>query len=130
MPLLKLKPEVNFEISPEMGVVLGYTCALWLVSGFGPFVVTSAKDGQHMVGSKHEQGEAIDIRTRDRFSEHEGKHNPIMLSFRNELKETLRPHGVDVILHPDDDPPGKGVTPHLHLEYDPKLGRTLLEVLK
>ena len=30
------------------------------------FVVTSAKDGKHNVGSKHYRGLAIDVRTRDK----------------------------------------------------------------
>lgn len=127
MALFKVKPEVNFDVSPELGFVLGYTRALWSTAGFGEFVVTSAKDGKHMAGSKHETGEAADVRTRDRFNTHEGKHSPIMQSFRDELRRTLGPHGVDIVLHPDDDAPGGRVPPHLHLEYDPRGTRVLAE---
>ena len=129
MALFKTKPEVKLELSPEAGFVLGYTYACWTESAFGDFVVTSAKDGQHMVGSKHATGEAFDIRTRKHFNEHEGHHAPIMVAFCADLKRNLQPHGVDVVLHPDDDPPGKKLPPHLHMEYDPKPGRVLTEVL-
>lgn len=65
-------------------------------------VITSARDGKHMVGSLHFVGRAIDLRTRDM---------PLMGSaaIAESLREVLG-KDFDVVLEKD----------HIHLEYDPK----------
>jgi len=76
--------------------------AIWQrIAGKEP-IITSANDGQHMVGSFHFVGKAIDLRTRN-LSNSEAR---VIL---RELKLRLGT-GYDIILESD----------HLHLEYDPK----------
>ncbi len=65
--------------------------------------ITSCVDGQHMVGSLHSKGAAIDLRTR---------HVPHAIELRqivDRIKECLGAE-YDVVVETD----------HLHIEYDPK----------
>lgn len=64
-------------------------------------VITSASDGQHMVGSKHYTGEAIDIRIHHLEMEDKRK-------LRAALASVLGP-SFDVVWESD----------HIHVEYDP-----------
>ena len=63
--------------------------------------ITSALDGEHMLGSKHYIGQAIDVRT---FNWGEGQ--------KQELRECLRGLGRDYDVVQEHD--------HLHIEFDPK----------
>ena len=63
-------------------------------------VITSGLDGNHMEGSKHYIGQAIDLRTRDLT-------NPSLA--RDKLSQSLG-SDYDVVLESD----------HIHVEYDPK----------
>ncbi len=65
-------------------------------------VVTSARDGKHMIGSKHYEGMALDLRIRD-FAKNEEK------TAAKFLQRRLGRH-YDVVLESD----------HIHVEYDPK----------
>ena len=118
--IFKLKKEVQFDIQPEIAVILGYILAEWQLAGLGEFTVTSAKDS-HTTGL-HPVGQAVDIRTRHMYDVQRG-HQPKVIAFVAEMKMKLRLLGVDLILHPED----MTGPPHLHCEYDPKVGRLLWE---
>jgi len=65
-------------------------------------IITSGNDGQHMSGSLHYMGEAIDVRTRE---VPEGSLDTLI----QRIRECLG-HSYDVVLEPT----------HIHVEYDPK----------
>ena len=61
MLTLKIKPGVKFS---KDSLALGRLLATLLTLDYnGEVVITSGSDGQHMTGSKHYTGEAIDIRS-------------------------------------------------------------------
>lgn len=64
-------------------------------------VITSGTDGQHMIGSKHYEGNAVDIRSLW-WTEKDRK------AFISLLQSTLKDY--DIILE----------LTHIHMEYDPK----------
>lgn len=64
--------------------------------------VTSVVDGKHMTGSKHYDGQAVDLRT---FYFHPGIQLEICDMLRSRLTDEY-----DVVLEKD----------HIHLEFDPK----------
>ena len=65
-------------------------------------IITAGTDGQHMAGSLHYRGRALDVRTRDLTPAQTQK-------LRDALARGLGP-GWDVIVEPT----------HIHIEYDPK----------
>lgn len=71
-------------------------------------VITSAADGKHMKLSKHYQGLALDLRSRD-FSNDQMK-----LSVLQKLRDGAGPK-YDVLLEHLGNP-----NEHFHLEFDPK----------
>lgn len=62
--------------------------------------ITSGHDGQHMKGSKHYEGLAIDVRTRG----YNAKFYHVL------VRAAIASFGFDVVLEKD----------HIHIEYDPK----------
>lgn len=66
-------------------------------------VITAGTDGQHMVGSLHYKGLALDIRTRDMKPEDK---EPARAAIKAVLGAEF-----DVVLEGD----------HFHIEYDPKV---------
>lgn len=118
MSLFHLKQQVVPILTFEGGIVGGYILANWIEAGLGPFTFTSLQDGGHMQTSRHYSGNAGDIRTRHLFKD--GKHFPSLIRFVERMRIELRPHGVDIVLHPEDDKPGQEKQPHLHYEFDPK----------
>lgn len=70
--------------------------------GVNELVVTSLRDGEHMAGSKHYEGEAFDLRIWA-FNDIQARDYTAQLSV--DLGD-----GYDVILHKT----------HIHVEYDPK----------
>lgn len=72
-----------------------------------PLVVTSALDGKHMHGSKHYQGQALDLRSKNASVDIQKK---ILAEGKEKLGENF-----DFILE------GEGTdNEHLHVEFDPK----------
>jgi conjugal transfer mating pair stabilization protein TraG len=72
-------------------------------------VITSANDGEHMEGSLHYSGRALDFRT---------KHaQGVMKGIHLAIQKRLAPVGFDVIWEAQENP-----NEHLHLEWDPKDG--------
>lgn len=65
-------------------------------------IITAGTDGQHMTGSLHYRGRALDLRTHDIAPAKR-------LELRDALSRGLGP-GWDVVLE----------STHLHVEYDPK----------
>ena len=98
---MKIKHGVDLRgIKPE-AVVAMMICEP-IISKHAEFVVTSVCDGKHMQGSKHYEGLAMDIRTREIP---EAMLKPCL----DEMKEALGPQ-YDAILEGD----------HFHVEHDPK----------
>jgi len=75
-------------------------------------VITSAHDSTHHNGSLHYVGRAIDVRTREMSA---GQQQEVL----SVCKLKLAPLGFDVVMEAD----------HLHIEYDPKPGRTFVQVV-
>ncbi|MEE9413349.1 MAG: hypothetical protein V3V22_09900 [Methylococcales bacterium] len=63
-------------------------------------MITSARDGRHMISSLHFSGKAIDLRTRDMG----GKEKKVVEALKKKLGTSF-----DIVLESD----------HIHLEYDP-----------
>lgn len=96
---MKLKVGVDLRgVKPEI-VVAMMVCEP-IISKHAEFVVTSVCDGKHMHGSKHYEGLAMDIRTREIPAS-------MLKPCLEELKEALGPQ-YDVVLEGD----------HIHLEHD------------
>ena len=88
-----IKPEILLAIQEAREVYRNYDAE---------FTLTSVRDGNHMEGSKHYEGQAVDIRIWD-----------IPPGLRAEAAEAInRALGpqYDVVLERD----------HLHVEFDPK----------
>lgn len=78
--------------------------------GPNEMIITSARDGRHMPGSKHAEGNAVDIRTRDLSPQD-------VVAFRNAVRVALGPD-FDVVMESSTTP---GATAsHLHVEWDPQ----------
>jgi len=118
---LQLKPgaspkrqNVNSRsMTPICGLAIQITYSVWS-SMFSSTncVITAICDGKHKEGSRHYEGEAFDMRSRNIF-DHNDK-----LEFVEALKQALGPE-FDVILE------GVGEDwEHFHIEFDPK-GATL-----
>lgn len=62
---IQVKDGVSLDgLHPDMLAVLSVVCSLY--ERFGePFTVTSTTEGPHLVGSRHFDGLAFDVRTRD-----------------------------------------------------------------
>ena len=99
---MELKKGVKVKgIQPE--ILLGAMIAKSCFNDHGyQFILTAVTDGQHMEGSKHYIGQAIDIRTRH-----------IPEDYRKTVTDDLKRRltvDYDVVVH----------STHCHLEYDPK----------
>lgn len=104
--MISIKPGAKLDgLRPEM--VLAIVVAEQVYSHSQAdldLVVTEATGGQHMVGSLHASGRAVDLRTRDV--------SPVMLPvIVSELRSRLG-ENYDVVL--------ETVSPHIHVEFDPK----------
>ncbi len=75
-----------------------------VMAPFGPVVVTSLMDGDHMPTSLHYAGMALDLRTRGIGP---GQQAEIVAALKAALGASY-----DVVLEGD----------HIHVEYDPKVG--------
>ena len=125
MPLFHIKTNAALDLTPRAAIVCGYVLARWTELGLGSFVLTATKEPRQ--SGLHPTGDAFDLRTRQFFSS--GKHDPKILDFRLQMRNELRPFGVDVVLHPEDDALGKEKPPHFHFEVDekPAEGRILMD---
>ena len=99
---LQFKKGVKLTASQAVNEILaaGYMAAVAIGK---PCVVTSGRDGQHQVHSKHYTDEALDFR-RFHLEPHECD------AFVQSLKDTLG-QDFDVVIEGD----------HFHIEYDPKV---------
>jgi hypothetical protein len=106
---VKFKVGVNLSLRPEMARALPL---IELAHGDaylprGAFI-TSGDDGDHMDGSKHYEGLAVDLRTRDLTQPEIGR---LVAALRKRLNGSAavdRPYNVVV------------ESDHLHVEYDPQ----------
>jgi D-alanyl-D-alanine dipeptidase len=94
-------PEVTLNgATVEIFQVITAAAQVWRQHGVECLTVTSVFDGKHKTGSKHDTGQAIDLRTTSLPDED---------AMAEQLRLALGPD-YDVILELD----------HLHVEYDPK----------
>lgn len=68
-----------------------------------PCVITSVNDSTHKFGSKHYDGKAVDLRTKNTSDN-------VAKLIVDDMRKLLGPLGFDVVLESD----------HIHVEYDPK----------
>lgn len=95
---MKLKPGVDVSLLTPQAVLI-----LLAASRLRPdLTVTSGCDGKHKKGSKHYEGNAVDIRTRGYTADQN-------VQFVADLKAALG-RDFDIVLESD----------HVHAEYDPK----------
>ena len=97
------KEGVKYEdMSPEIEDIVPVIDKVYNEMTGKDAVITSARDGDHMTGSKHYEGKALDLRTRD-FSRDTAE--KITVKLQNNLGRDY-----DVVNEKD----------HIHVEYDPK----------
>lgn len=104
--MIAIKVGVLFgNLTPQM--VLGHTI---VASIFAKMImtctITSGSDGQHMEGSLHAHGDALDYRTNELT---DSQAQFLLTNCKSALGENF-----DVVLESD----------HLHVEYDPKASET------
>ncbi len=90
------------DVHPTIWYALGLVEGIYRINAV-KLVVTSLRDGKHKEGSKHYDGLAVDLRTKNVAI---GLLDAVYRSVRN----VLEPYGFDVVLEKD----------HIHVEYDPK----------
>lgn len=99
---MRIKPGVTIgKLTAQMAIGHVIVADVYARMGY-ECVITSGNDGQHMSGSKHLEGNALDYRT-----------STMNLTERARLKAMCRDalgEEFDVVLETD----------HLHVEYDPK----------
>jgi hypothetical protein len=105
--VISLKPGVKVGgIRPEMVVALAIVASVFERHGLD-VVVTSALDGEHMVGSLHGKGLALDLRLPSKMGARTASDTVMAAALRAALGEEF-----DVVLEAT---PG-----HLHVEFQPK----------
>ena len=92
---------VKADVRPKSLTIMAAAANVAELLGLS-LTVTSGEDGQHMAGSRHYTGDAIDIRRRNLAA---GQVEQVM----GGLKERLGA-GYDVVLE----------RTHIHVEYDPR----------
>lgn len=98
--MISIKPGVDLRgIQPETILAVFVAASIY---GPLPLVITSARDGQHMAGSLHYKGFAVDLRTKDLDPQH-------VTMIHTQLQQVLGAQ-YDVVLEAD----------HIHVEFDPK----------
>lgn len=99
--MLSLKPGVSIaKLTPQ--ALMGVMIVMEVYRGMKKdLTITSGDDGKHMVGSKHYEGNAFDIRTRGMSSSEKAD---VARMIREVIGEDF-----DVVVEPT----------HIHVEYDP-----------
>lgn len=106
--MLRVKAGVNVtNLCPEMWYAIGYAAAVHAGITTADTVITSGNDGEHMEGSLHYAGRAVDLRTQDMSAD-------ACMTWARRVRVLLAAQGFDVVL--------EFRPPHLHIEYDPKPG--------
>ena len=107
--MIKIKPGVIFKtLRPEIYGLFELIDDTFADRGLDCWI-TSAQDGKHMKGSKHYEGLAIDLRSKNLPSKAEKRR------VLEELKEGAGPD-YDIILE------GEGkLQEHFHAEFDPEV---------
>ena len=100
--MFSLKKGVIFEFTKEMMYANWIVADVYEYHGYDT-ILTSGRDGSHMQGSKHYEGNAGDYRTR--HISDEGTKVMIVEEIREAMTDDY-----DIIHHPT----------HIHVEYDPK----------
>lgn len=91
-----IKPSVEIEIAMEVADALSNAIAKKEI------IITAILDGKHMIGSKHYDGNAFDMRI---WIYTQAELNQLISNLKDNLGRDY-----DIILHET----------HLHIEYDPK----------
>lgn len=103
-------------LTPPMQSAMGDIYSTAKQQGLPTPVITSAKDGDHMNGSRHYSGNAVDLRCNSSYASARS-----CSMFAKNIKSSLG-SGYDVVF--EDFGPGNSRN-HVHVEYDPKKGRGL-----
>lgn len=97
---------VQVRLQPEILLAVIIIQEVYRENNVKDMMVTSICDGEHMAGSFHYKGLAVDIRT---------KGTGISRRLFEGVRKALPANLYDVILEDKD-----GLNEHLHVEYDPK----------
>jgi len=103
--MLTIKPKVDISIlTPQ--IVLGIFICERVYQLYTPnaCVITSGFEGNHMEGSLHYNGDAVDLRLPVKYYSIADDHQKLVLALQNHLGD-----GFDVVLEKT----------HIHIEYDP-----------
>lgn len=107
--MIRLKFSVKlYGLQPQLVLAAQVADAIWRQHDILECWITSANDGQHKVGSKHYDGNALDFRTRN-IPTDSMKHD-ILATLAESLGKEF-----DVLLESENTP-----NEHIHVEYDPK----------
>jgi len=104
------------DLTPEISILEDFVDDLIKeIVGLDQSIVTAGKEGGHKVNSKHETGNAVDIKTKDIMTSEQAK------KIAERLKEKFD-KDYDIIYHPgtEVDAKGKKIPEHIHIEFDPK----------
>lgn len=100
--MISIKRDVKLHtLSPQIVLALLVAWSIYRNRGYR-IMITSGNEGQHMAGSKHYTGDALDLRTNDLPDQ-------MIEEITHDIRDALGPD-YDVIAEPT----------HLHIEYDPK----------
>lgn len=103
---MKIKPGVDLRgIQPQMAIAAMVAEKVYAANAAGELCITSAVEGQHMQGSLHYKGMAIDVRLPSSREKLAGAIPAVLLALRQDLGAQF-----DVVLEKD----------HIHVEFDPK----------
>lgn len=103
--MIDLKASVDLSgVRPEL--LVGIMVVAGVFQDFGvPLTITAVRNGQHMEGSLHYKGLAVDIRLASRYTTHPDTDGRVHLEAKKRLGSQF-----DFLLETD----------HFHLEWDPK----------
>ena len=103
---MRIKNGVRFT-SPEQAMSHASMVIAFVYWQLGlELVITSGSDGQHMAGSLHYSGAALDYRVNHLTQE---QRNLVIWNVKDRLGDAY-----DALIH------GEGANIHLHVEYDPR----------
>ncbi len=111
---MKVKRGVMTEgARPETWFAAGVTEAIFRQFGYVAVITSMLDSHADKPESLHNKGLAVDFRTRHIFAV------AIRVQIASAVKQILDPMGYDVILETN--------PPHLHLEFDPKVGEAWIQ---
>jgi hypothetical protein len=112
--LVKFKPGVPSDgVQWQTWLGINVAAAIRAALGGGDTTIAATTNGAHMTDSLHYQGFAADLRAHDLAA-------ALQETWFQILRAALSPFGYDVLLEDEGT-----ANAHIHIEYDPKAGRSL-----